>query len=154
MALKIAVFKEKHCPRYYSFENNEEFEALALGILKERYKEGWYETLDDLKKSLASAIENIVARYPEFELYPQPLTTRQQAQKDEMDSKIEDLREDRSTDIEFLETLEKLMALPAGETLQTGRWDEFKSASDLLRHRGDYEYESFEVFTPKKFSER
>jgi hypothetical protein len=154
MTLKIAVLKEKHGPRYYSFENNEEFEALALGILKERYKEGWYESLDGLKKYLDSSIEKVVARYPEFDLYPQPLTDRQQAQKDEMTAIIENMKEDRSTDIEFLETLEKLLALPVGETLQTDRWDEFKSASDLLRHRGDYEYESFEVIVPKKFNER
>lgn len=154
MSLKIVVLKEKHCPRYYSFETNEEFEELALGILKERYKEGWYESLEGLKKSLANSIEHIMSRYPEFHLYPQPLTDRQQTQKDEMDAKIEDLREDRSTDIEFLETLEKLLALPAGETLETDRWDEFKSAADLLRHRGDYEYEGFEVIVPKKFGER
>lgn len=154
MALKIAVLKEKHGPRYYSFENNEEFEALALGVLKERYEEGWYDSLEGLKKYLDSSIAEVVTRYPEFDLYPQPLTDRQQTQKNEMTAIVESIKEDRSTDIEFLETLEKLLALPAGETLQADRWDEFKSASDLLRHRGDYEYESFEVITPKKFGER
>lgn len=153
MTLKIAVLKEKHCPRYYSFETKEEFEALALGVLKERYNEGWYGSLEELKKSLSSSIARVVARYPEFDLYPKPLTDRQKMLQEEMDSEIERLKEDAATDIDFLETLEKLLALPAGETLQTDRWDEFKSASDLLRHRGDYEYESFEVFTPKKFGE-
>lgn len=154
MTLKIAVLKEKHAPRYYSFETNEEFEALALGVLKERYKEGWYESLDSFKRNQENSIKRITDSYPEFDLYPQPLTDRQQAQKREMEAKIENVKEEYSTDIEFLETLEKLLALPAGETLETDRWDEFKSASDLLRHRGDYEYESFEVFTPKKYSER
>jgi hypothetical protein len=151
--MKIAVLKEKHAPRYYSFESKEEFEELALGVLKERYEEGWYGTLEYLRTSLAATIERITSHYPEFDLYPKPLTDRQKDQQRELNSKIEGVKEDAATDIDFLETLEKLLALPAGETLQTDRWDEFKSASDLLRHRGDYEYESFEVITPKKFGE-
>lgn len=152
--MKIAVLKEKHGPRYYSFESKEEFEELALGVLKERYNEGWYGSLKDLKKNLSSSIARTVARYPEFDLYPKPLTDRQKMLKEEMESEIENLKEDSSTDIEFLETLEKLLALPAGKTLDADRFDEFRSASDLLVHRGDYEYESFETFTPKKFNER
>jgi hypothetical protein len=153
MTLEIVVLKEKHAPRYYAVETPEEYEELALGVLKERYKEGWYGTLESHRKSLADSIKRVKDSYPEFHLYPQPLTDKQQIQKNQMDAKILDLEEDAATDIEFLETLEKLMALPAGEKLQTDRWAEFKSAADLLRHRGDYEYENFEVFTPKKFHE-
>lgn len=153
MTLKIAVFKEKHCNRYYSFETNEEFEALALGILRERYNEGWYESLEYFQQFKINSIKHITKSYPEFDLYPQPLTEPQKAQKREMENKIERFEEEYSTDIEFMETLERLLSLPAGETLKADRFDEFRSASDLLRHRGDYEYESFEVIVPKKFGE-
>lgn len=154
MTMKIMVLREKHGHRYYSFENKEEYEELALGVLKERYNEGWYGKLAALKKQQTEVIKRTIEKYPEFDLYPKPLTDRQRAQKAELDSKLESIQEECSTDIEFLETLEKLLALPAGKALETDRWDEFKSASDLLRHRGDYEYESFEVITPKKFGER
>lgn len=152
--MKIAVLREKHGDRYYSFKTKEELEELALGVLKERYDEGAYGSLEALNKSIAATIDRITSYYPEFDLYPQPLTDPQKAQQLKMLGAIERIKEDRATDIEFLETLEKLLALPAGETLETDRFDEFRSASDLLRHRGDYEYENFEIITPKKFNER
>lgn len=134
---RIVTFTEKNSIRNFVVESGDDFNRLALKILRERYESGKYPTLDQILAIFKSCIEDILERH----IYDES--------DGEMNGERAELEQWFRENSEFIDNLEILMTLPEDQALKytndkIAEADPYMAVA-LLEMRQSEEYESFAV---------
>lgn len=103
---RIVTFTEKNSVRNFVVESDDDFNRLALKILRERYESVTYPTHDQILLIFKESIEDIVERHVNDE------------SDNEMNSERAELEQWFRENSEFIDNLEILMTLPEDQALK------------------------------------
>lgn len=120
--MKIIVFKDKYCTRYFKADTKEQLNHAALTIMKERLEQKWYSRPRE-PQYLTEVSEEIYQQLPA-------------ALKETEDRNRKRNREEKKyyeSQILFFQLLDAEIEKPSGNAFQ------------ILRLRRDHQYEGFEI---------
>lgn len=162
---KIIVAKEKYTDRYFVVDNDFDASKVAVKLLRERYEQNYYGTMESLVKERAQALENISKKFSdsvflslgddEIATLPDALKEKANSETEEFAKRVARVNSYYAVEEQFLKNVESLIAMDCDDaayvkrTLRNGK--EIYLAWNILQSRCDGEYENVEIIDSEKY---
>lgn len=150
---KIIILNEKGADRYFVYHTAEELNVIFLGILRERFNDGYYyPTAESAQRDLDSQIKQIDDRYSdltleEIESLPERLRAENRMKHDKALKLRRTARDIYEEELEFVKYLKILLEMNEDEaatwkskSVRNGR---VYVASALMADRSNHQYEGY-----------